>query len=106
MLERCQYAQWVPQADVVVGQTDGSLVIWYNIEEISAKRVLEMEGQVEGIVRDNHKTEVIMNTPSGRTTVTLDEALIDFSSKQPTKAFNLFEDLDSDLLVQLSCFIL
>lgn len=81
MLEKCQYAQWVPQADVVVGQTDGSLVVWYNIEEISAKRVLEMEGQVEDIVRGNNKTEVIMNTSSGRTTVILEEALIDFSSK-------------------------
>eukprot|EP00210_Caulerpa_lentillifera_P003637 g3472.t1 len=83
MLENCQYAQWVPESDVIVGQTDGSLFVWYNIEEIKAKQIVEVDGQAEAIVRDDNKTEVIISTTSGRTSVILDESLIAFSSKHP-----------------------
>ena len=57
LLEGCQYAQWVPNSDAVVAQNDRSLVIWYNVCDLEARKIFtELDDfQIQGIERDGVK---------------------------------------------------
>ncbi|MES1912498.1 MAG: hypothetical protein MHM6MM_004765 [Cercozoa sp. M6MM] len=47
---RCEYAQWVPDADVVVAECDHSLLVWYDLDAVMPEKVsLPAETHVEDI---------------------------------------------------------
>ena len=57
LLEHCQYAQWIPDCDVILAQNDHSLFVWYTPDDREAKEIatdLE-ESQILGIERENMK---------------------------------------------------
>ena len=80
LLTYCNYVQWVPGSDVVVGQNRGSLCVWYNIHAPEKVTTYEIHGEVEEIERVDGRTEVKVDEGITTMTYKLDEALIGFGS--------------------------
>jgi intraflagellar transport protein 172 len=80
LLTYCNYAQWVPLSDVVVGQNRGDLCVWYNIEAPEKVTHIPIQGEVEEIERVDGRTQVHVDDGLNPTTYSLDEALIGFGS--------------------------
>ena len=59
LLSYCNYVQWVPESDVVVGQNRDNLNVWYNIDQPEKVTVYPIKGEVEEIVRAEGRTEPV-----------------------------------------------
>ena len=79
LLSYCNYAQWVPDSDVVVAQRRSQLCVWYNIRSPEKMTSYDIKGDVEDIERGNGKTEVIVDEGITTASYMLDEGLIAFS---------------------------
>lgn len=79
LLSYCNYAQWVPDSDVVVAQRRSQLCVWYNIRAPEKMTSYDIKGDVEDIERGNGKTEVIVDEGITTASYMLDEGLIAFS---------------------------
>ena len=44
LLSYCNYVQWVPESDVVVGQNRDNLNVWYNIDQPEKVTVYPIKG--------------------------------------------------------------
>ena len=44
LLNYCNYVQWVPESDVVVGQNRDNLNVWYNIDQPEKVTVYPIKG--------------------------------------------------------------
>jgi hypothetical protein len=64
MINFCSYVQWVPKSDVVVAQSNDSLCVWYNTEHVERCTQFPIQGEVEEVVRDENRTEVIVQVRS------------------------------------------
>ena len=60
LLSYCSYAQWVPGSDVVVGQNRNQLSVWYNINDVDRVNHIAVKGDVSGIERKDHRTEIMV----------------------------------------------
>lgn len=76
LITACSYVQWVPQSDVIVAQSGPQLCVWYNSDvngdsgggpsnsppAMSSTHVVRWPilGDVESVVRDENRTEVIV----------------------------------------------
>jgi len=78
LLNYCNYAQWVPDSEVVVAQNRGNLCVWYSIENPDKVTIYNIKGDVESIERSASKTEVIVNEANNQVAYTLDEPMIEF----------------------------
>ena len=78
LLNYCNYAQWVPDSEVVVAQNRGNLCVWYSIENPDKVTIYGIKGDVESIERNASKTEVIVNEANNQVAYTLDEPMIEF----------------------------
>ncbi len=60
MMNFCTYVQWVPQSDVVVAQSNDQLCVWYNTDQVEQVSQFQIQGDVEAVLRDESRTEVIV----------------------------------------------
>lgn len=75
------YAQWVPDADVVVAQNRTNLLVWYNIDQTEQLTTIPIKGDVLQIERANGATTVTVDEGGGqRQRYPLDESLISFGA--------------------------
>lgn len=63
MINFCSYVQWVPQSDVVVAQSNDQLCVWYNTDHVDQVIQTPVQGDVEMVLRDQNRTEVIVQVP-------------------------------------------
>jgi intraflagellar transport protein 172 len=99
LLSYCNYAQWVPDSEVIVAQNRNNLCVWYSIENPDKVTLYTIKGDVEEIERTPGKTEVIVNEGNGNTVAyQLDEPLIEFGfaveSRDLEKAAAILDPLD------------
>lgn len=80
LLNACNYAQWVPEANVIVAQSKKSLYVWYSPASPDEVRVTEIEGDVVNISRRGTKTTVVISSNGKTTPFALDGAFIAFSA--------------------------
>ncbi|KHJ87890.1 hypothetical protein OESDEN_12325 [Oesophagostomum dentatum] len=60
LLNFCTYVQWVPGSDVVVAQSGNTLHVWYNPSIPDQVTTVPIKGEVEAVLRDAERTEVIV----------------------------------------------
>jgi intraflagellar transport protein 172 len=60
MTNFCSYVQWVPKSDVVVAQCGEHLCVWYNTDHVEQVVQIPIQGDVEVVLRDMNRTEVIV----------------------------------------------
>lgn len=60
LLSFCTYVQWVPMSDVIVAQSGDNLSIWYNPDLPEQVTNMKIKGEVEAVLRDADRTEVIV----------------------------------------------
>lgn len=60
MINFCSYVQWVPKSDVVVAQSGENLSVWYNTDLVEQLVQIPIQGDVEMVLRDMNRTEVIV----------------------------------------------
>tara|TARA_B110000305_G_scaffold212926_1_gene248440 strand:- start:542 stop:1162 length:621 start_codon:yes stop_codon:yes gene_type:complete len=80
LLNYCSYVQWVPASDVVVAQNRNSMCVWYNIHAPDQVMVREIKGDIDGILRADGKTEVLVDETVSVSSYVLVEELIDFGT--------------------------
>ncbi|KAI6232370.1 Intraflagellar transport protein osm-1 [Aphelenchoides besseyi] len=80
MINFCSYVQWVPQSDVVVAQNNAQLCVWYNAENPEQMVQIPIQGDVESVMRDQNRTEVIVQENNSRVAYELDSMLIEFGT--------------------------
>jgi intraflagellar transport protein 172 len=85
LLTACSYAQWVPEANVIVAQSKKSLYVWYSPTSPDDVRVTEIEGEVVDIVRSGTKTSVSISANGKVAAFPLDGAFISFSAAMEAK---------------------
>ena len=98
LLNYCNYAQWVPNSEVVVAQNRNNLCVWYSIENPDKVTIYNIKGDVESIERVEGKTEVVVNDGANAVSYTLDEPLIEFGfaieSRDLDKAMEILDPLE------------
>jgi intraflagellar transport protein 172 len=80
LLSYCSYVQWVPQSDVVVAQNQGSLCIWYNIDNTDKVSTFSIQGDIVNLERREGKTEVLVQSGVDTISYALDEGLVEFGT--------------------------
>lgn len=76
LLSYCSYVQWVPGSDVIVAQSRENLCIWYNIKCTDRVTSFPLKGDIHNIVRNDGKTEVLVNDGIHQVAYALDEGNI------------------------------
>ncbi|CAH8646361.1 unnamed protein product [Schistosoma rodhaini] len=81
LLNFCYYVQWVPQSDVIIAQSKDSLCIWYNTESTDRMTSIPLRGgDITDVVRQNGRTEVLINEGVKTVAYALDDSLIEFGT--------------------------
>ncbi|VDO51733.1 unnamed protein product, partial [Onchocerca flexuosa] len=80
LLDYCSYVQWVPNSDVIVAQSSDQLCIWYQAENPEELVMIPIKGEIETVLRDESRTEVIVEEASEKVAYELDQTLIEFAS--------------------------
>ncbi|OHT11766.1 selective LIM binding factor [Tritrichomonas foetus] len=88
LLGTCSYAQWTPDANVVVAQSKKQLYVWYSPTSPDEVRVFDIEGEVVDIRRSGTKTSVTINSNGKNTSFPLDGAFIAFSASMEANNLN------------------
>ncbi|CAD8094928.1 unnamed protein product [Paramecium sonneborni] len=84
LLSFCNYAQWVPESEVIVAQNRNNLCVWYSIENPDKVTLYTIKGDVEEIERipstptQAGSTSVIVSEGQNKVAYKLDQALIEF----------------------------
>ena len=60
LLSFCTYVQWVPMSDVIVAQSGDNLSVWYNPDLPEQVTNMKIKGEIEAVLRDADRTEVIV----------------------------------------------
>ncbi|KAH0786748.1 selective LIM binding factor [Histomonas meleagridis] len=85
ILNSCNYAQWVPDANVVVAQSKKSLYVWYSPTSPDEVQINEIEGDVIDTIRKGTKTSVIISSNGKNINFPLDGSFISFSAAIESK---------------------
>ncbi|KAE9551982.1 hypothetical protein FO519_004806 [Halicephalobus sp. NKZ332] len=80
MINFCSYVQWVPKSDVVVAQSGDQLCIWYNTDHADQISQIPIQGDVEAVLRDKNRTEVIVQESNSKVAYELDSSMIEFET--------------------------
>uniref|UniRef100_A0A0R3RLE7 WD_REPEATS_REGION domain-containing protein n=1 Tax=Elaeophora elaphi TaxID=1147741 RepID=A0A0R3RLE7_9BILA len=80
LLDYCSYVQWVPNSDVIVAQSSDQLCIWYQAENPGEMVMIPIKGEIETVLRDESRTEVIVEEANEKVAYELDQTLIEFAS--------------------------
>eukprot|EP00080_Pristionchus_pacificus_P016971 PDM76991.1 osm-1 [Pristionchus pacificus] len=80
LLAFCTYCQWVPTSDVIVAQSGDSLHVWYNPDHPDQVTTVSIKGDVEAVLRDADRTEVIVQESSAKVAYELDNTQIEFAT--------------------------
>uniref|UniRef100_A0A0N4ZD27 WD_REPEATS_REGION domain-containing protein n=1 Tax=Parastrongyloides trichosuri TaxID=131310 RepID=A0A0N4ZD27_PARTI len=98
LINYCSYIQWVPNSDVVVAQSDENLCVWYSTDQPDQVTLIPIKGDVEDVIRDDKKTEVIVVEGNGKVSYELDNTLIEFGTTMDdlnlSRAVNFLENND------------
>lgn len=70
----------MPKSDVIVGQSNDTLCVWYNPENVDRVTQFPIQGDVEMVVRDENRTEVIVVENDNKVAYELDSAMIEFGT--------------------------
>ena len=85
LLSACSYAQWVPEANVIVAQSKKSLYVWYSPSSPDEVKITEIEGEVVDIMRSGTKTAVSISSSGQTSRMPLDGTFIAFSAAMESK---------------------
>ena len=88
VLNYCTFVQWVPGSDVVVAQSRDNMCVWYNIEAPERVTMLPIKGDIVDVVREEGKTEVVVQEGQHQFSYELDEGLIEFGTAIDDGDFN------------------
>ncbi|VDN00883.1 unnamed protein product [Thelazia callipaeda] len=80
LLNYCNYVQWVPDSDVIVAQSSDQLCVWYQAENPDQIVMVPIKGEIETVLRDEFRTEVIVEETNAKVAYELDQTLIEFAS--------------------------
>jgi intraflagellar transport protein 172 len=98
LINFCTFVSWVPQSDVIVAQSQGSLCVWYNPNQSSAFTIIPIKGQIEAIERQQGSIRVVLDEGSIKNYIELDRRQIDFNTsiqdRDYGRALDLLESLD------------
>ena len=97
LLNYCNYAQWVPESDVVVAQNRNNLCVWYNVHSPDKVTIHELKGDVDEIERGDGKTQVIVDEGVNTVSYELDEGLIAFGTAMDDNDLDRSEEHTSEL---------
>lgn len=78
LLPYCNYVQWVPESNVVVGQNRETLCVWYEIGNPDKMTMIPIVGNVSEIERLNGTTSVVVDEGMQEARYQLQESLIEF----------------------------
>ncbi|CAI2357816.1 unnamed protein product [Caenorhabditis sp. 36 PRJEB53466] len=88
LLSFCTYVQWVPMSDVIVAQSGDNLSIWYNPDLPEQVSNMKIKGEVEAVLRDADRTEVIVQEPTAKVAYELDNTQIEFGAALEKRDFD------------------
>ncbi|XP_071746269.1 intraflagellar transport protein 172 homolog [Lepeophtheirus salmonis] len=88
ILNFCTFVQWVPGSDVVVAQSRDQMGVWYNIDSPERVTLFPIKGDVVEVLREDGKTEVIVQEGHHQLSYQLDEGLIEFGTALDDGDFN------------------
>ena len=88
ILNYCTFVQWVPNSDVVCAQSRDNMCIWYNIDAPERVTMMPIKGDIVDVVREDGKTEVIVQEGTHQFSYELDEGLIEFGTAIDDGDFN------------------
>ncbi|VDM13436.1 unnamed protein product [Wuchereria bancrofti] len=82
LLDYCSYVQWVPNSDAIVAQSIDQLCVWYQAENPDEVKMvmIPIKGEIETVLRDESRTEVIVEEANEKVAYELDQTLIEFAS--------------------------
>ncbi|GMT33310.1 hypothetical protein PFISCL1PPCAC_24607, partial [Pristionchus fissidentatus] len=80
LLSFCTYCQWVPTSDVIVAQSADMLHVWYNSDHPDQITTVSIKGEVEAVLRDADRTEVIVQESTAKVAYELDNTQIEFGT--------------------------
>ncbi|CAD5234656.1 unnamed protein product [Bursaphelenchus xylophilus] len=88
MANFCSYVQWVPESDVVVAQCTDQLCVWYNTDNVEQIVQIPILGDVDDVLRDKERTEVIVIENNAKVAYELDNTLIEFATAIDNRDLN------------------
>ncbi|EFP04115.1 CRE-OSM-1 protein [Caenorhabditis remanei] len=88
LLSFCTYVQWVPMSDVIVAQSGDNLSVWYNPDLPEQVTNMKIKGEIEAVLRDADRTEVIVQEPTAKVAYELDNTQIEFGAALEKKDFD------------------
>ncbi|VDM37534.1 unnamed protein product [Toxocara canis] len=80
LLSYCTYVQWVPNSDVIVAQSGDQLCVWYQADSPDQMVMVPIKGDIETVLRDESRTEVIVEEANAKVAYELDQTLIEFAT--------------------------
>ncbi|EAX94453.1 selective LIM binding factor, putative [Trichomonas vaginalis G3] len=101
LINLCSYAQWVPEANVIVAQSKKSLYVYYSPTSPDEVKVIDIEGDVMDIARSGTKTTVTIQNAGSTSQLPLDGAFIAFSAAMESK--NLRQSAQILMQMEDSC---
>ncbi|KAH3760349.1 intraflagellar transport protein [Pelomyxa schiedti] len=93
LLNYCTFVRWVPDSDVVVAQNRRTLCIWYSTENPEHVTMIPINGDVLDVLRDDNRTEVLIDEGNCQTSLLLNEELIKFGIAIEAKQYDLAVEL-------------
>ncbi|CAD5229200.1 unnamed protein product [Bursaphelenchus okinawaensis] len=88
MANFCSYVQWVPESDVVVAQCTDQLCVWYNTDNVEQIVQIPILGDIDDVLRDKERTEVIVIENNAKVAYELDNTLIEFATAIENRDLN------------------
>ena len=88
ILNYCTFVQWIPNSDVIVAQSRDNMCVWYNIDAPERVTMLPIKGDIVDVVREDGKTEVVVQEGTHQFSYELDEGLIEFGTAIDDADFN------------------
>ena len=88
ILNYCTFVQWIPGSDVVVAQSRDNMCVWYNIDAPERVTMLPIKGDIVDVIREDGKTEVVVQEGQHQFSYELDEGLIEFGTAIDDGDFN------------------
>uniref|UniRef100_A0A915BZY3 Intraflagellar transport protein osm-1 n=1 Tax=Parascaris univalens TaxID=6257 RepID=A0A915BZY3_PARUN len=87
LLSYCTYVQWVPKSDVIVAQSGEQLCVWYQADNPEQMVMVPIKGDIETVLRDEERTEVIVEEANAKVAYELDQTLIEFATALDNQEF-------------------
>ena len=88
ILNYSTFVQWIPGSDVVIAQSRDNMCVWYNMDAPERVTMLPIKGDIVDVVREDGKTEVIVQEGQHQFSYELDEGLIEFGTAIDDGDFN------------------